>query len=692
MRSFNLQSKVIFTSLIFMLLAGCDGLVDKINEQLQASQGDLQAKRAISVSMGSLENLDRVDALLFLSQKDLKSTEALLKKTLNESAAKREEGSLRFESVKMSLSSQKLSVDTQFSTKIEGVNLIASAQLSSFVGATTNGLHWNLYLDGIKVDKIKGKSKITDAIARAIVNTVLKLTPVINAILDEAVNEDPEKSVLVSFDEQDLIDLNLGDERSDDLIFKEKSLKAAMATKAAGISITKKGIIVATKVEFISPEAYIPPVIKFPADGELIRLPKEDITKMIADYQDDLTKIIRAQSGNSADQLLSGKKSGFGVSKTAVAALFNHLMSQGPVSATIAVKESNTSSSPFTFTIKGRDCGKYVGSCEYKNTCANNGCEKESTRVVRRTCRVQCLISSGLFGVLIPGLCDEACDVTETFTEDIVSAHCDAFRLADTVHGGLLCKTASNIDKAICDVDAAGRLALCQTEQEVRRFYERNPVATLKTEIKTDISLDASISRASMAPSLTKLDIDIDLTGKGPVHASIDYDRHNYASAIIAPTLSLGTACVTDWKESVDINVSTELIQQKVSFNVKAVDLDDSLSLSFEQIGKITLGVDMKPSPLIALFGGKPQVTINCPLTAVAGLTLASGEAVLSSNDVKTFAPLLTGENYPFVLEDNSFDVEIPTMSLCKEDDVLCPKGMQSFKPKLTQFGIVYSN
>ena len=81
---------------------------------------------------------------------------------------------------------------------------------------------------------------------------------------------------------------------------------------------------------------------------------------------------------------------------------------------------------------------------------------------------------------------------------------------------------------------------------------------------------------------------------------------------------------------------------------------------------------DFKPGPVVALFAGKPHVTLNCPLAAISAVVFGSAEAVFTQADARRVFPLLTGDDYPIELKDQKFRIDIKPISVCSANDETC--------------------
>lgn len=685
--------RFIFLVLFSIIISGCE-LEKKANEYLQASQGILQEKRAITFSEENLAGIQNADIVFAVEKSHFDLLVPLLLEDLNDSDLGNEYA-LGFEGLKFKFNNQSLILIADITASIEGYNVKAEAQISSFVAATGNGLHWNLYADGITIKKIDGpKDKVTRTIIRTVGNGILSLTPIINAVLDEAVNDDLSSALLVSFDQEGFLEIDLAASNDSEITYEPKVLTTSMQTIGSGVIINKTGIIVAANVEFLPGEEVPPTTLEFPEDGELIRQSKGELNGRISAYQNALGNIITNSFGEAGFYNSGRVSTGFGVSDKALAELLNLQIEQGAINANIKTASSSKDSSEITFEIEEKDCYKYFDGCDYQNICQGNRCEQEVSKQIEKGCKVQCGLSTGGFGLLFPKLCDGICKETITVVEPVSSLQCDVFRAADKLHAGALCSIASNVDKAVCDIDANLRKGVCDGVQEIGRFYRANPVATLETESSTDFDLDVSLNDFAFNENLTTLNIKLSLSGGGPAKASLDYDRHNYASAAISPALSLGLLCATDWKESISVDVSADINEETIPFSIRFAEQEDgTLDMTFEQIGEKVIFVDFSPSPLTALFGGKPQVTLNCPLAAAGSLIYSSGEAIIKEKEIREVFPLLTGKDYPHTLEKLDFKFELEPISIC-ENGPNEPNNCNDQLPKLfaqkADRGIVY--
>lgn len=658
----------ILSLIVLPILSGCTDPVEKINELLQAANGELQAKRALTLSEESLKALDRVDMVLSVNRQTLNAVAPKLLNALSASETAKK-NQIVFDGADFVFDDQVLAVDLRLSKTINDITIRGRAQASAFVGATAKALHWNLYIDGVEVTDIEGLPWFARKVPEGALELIDKINPILNAVLDEAVNDDPETAVLVKLNKQYLVRENLSEHSSDDFVLDEKTLETGLATRAAAVVITDKGIMVAAKVDFVPPEQVDMTPPSFPADADLVRQSMDGWQDRVATYQGAVGEMASTHMGADNGPLLSGSETGFAVSKPALARLVNFQFTQGTIAGTAIFNEPNDSSSPLTFDIKERDCHKYFAGCDYKRFCEGNRCMEEVDEVYNTTCRVSCCLQTGLLGCIFRGLCDRACQQVRKVTRPITGAACDGFRAADQLYGGALCSIASNVDKAVCDIDANLRKSACDVEQEIGRFYRKNPVATVSSSIQPDARARLVVTGAEMTPDLKQFLVTFRGSGHGTIKAGLRYDRHNYADIAVVPaSISLGTACAVDWAESISVDATIQELQDTLAFNVSASAGDQgNLLLTFTQRDEKTLYADFDPPPLVALFVGKPQVTLNCPLAAIGAVVFGSAEAVFTQEDARQVFPLLTGKRYPQKIEKGEieFKVDLETVTVC---------------------------
>lgn len=683
-------------AILAMALSGCDGAVDKINEHLLAARGDLQAKRAITLSQDALKDLKRVDIALAIRAESLVALKQKLLDELNASEKIKSE-KISFQNIDFLLDEQMLSLSLAMTKKVSDYNVIGQLQVSSFVGATANALVWNLYVDGIKVTRVEGVPTPVDQAVKLIADALDAARPIINAALDELVNGKPEKAVMLSLDQKDLIRKELSDESTNDFKVDSKELRAAMQAKASAVLIDKRGIFVISEIEFVKNDDLLPLKPAFPKESDLLRMSSSDRKKLVDAYREKVGAL--ARGSEDLQPLLKFERSGVAVTREAVTRLINFLFSQGDVSGTLIMnKPMKEEKTELKFEIKRRNCSEYFAGCDFKDVCEGDRCTEAFDQVTRGTCQVGCCL---LFDSIIPGgslicmrrgTCNEPCDKVTKATRPIQSAKCDAFRAASTLHGGALCNVASNVSKAACDVDKNVRKSICDVEQAAAQYFESNPVATVKANAKPDVGIKLKVSNASVASDLASFQATVKGAGDGKLNASINYDRHFPTEALVlGPGVSLGAACVVDWKESIEIDVAAQPLTEPLTFAASSRNdaAERTAELEFKQQGSTTVKVDFDPPPLLALFAGKPHVTLNCPLAALGAVIFASGERIFTQEEARKLLPLLTGKGYPLEIKDLKFSIKLKPIKVCDNSDS-CEKPLLTLDPEIKNRSITY--
>ena len=312
--------------------------------------------------------------------------------------------------------------------------------------------------------------------------------------------------------------------------------------------IDNRGIFVIAQVEFVKPEAVQPMLPTFPKDADLVRMSMPDWKQKVDTYRQGVTAL--AGASDELQPLVKLERSGMVVTREALARLVNFRFSQGDITGTMIMnKPMKEEKSNLTLEIKRRNCKQYFDGCAFKHVCEGNKCQEEVDETFDTVCKVDCCLRTGLIGCIIKSICERACKGLRKVVRPIQGPACDAFRAASALHGGLLCNVASNVEKAACDVEANVRKSFCDVEQEVARFYEKNPIATVTANARPDARFSLKVSDASAANDLSSLQATVSGAGGGKVHASINYDRHNYADALVlGPGMSLGVGCAVDWK------------------------------------------------------------------------------------------------------------------------------------------------
>jgi len=674
---------------VILLLVFWRTPAELVQEQIEAMQGTLQLKREMTLSEESQVKLVRSDLVIGITKSDLDKVVSALPEMLN--ASKQAKATqVKFKKASLQLGPQFLSVSLSFDAPVGESAVTATLHVSAAIGAMHDGMHWSLFLNGIEVDKVSPQSRLTEPAAKILAARIISLRPLMNAILDEAVNDSPKNSVIVRFDKSGLINENIGDLSSGNVILQPKALDVGMKVRATAIAVSRDGVLMAADVDFMKSSSVADDRPKLPSDLDLVRQASGDLPKRIDAYRKQLSAKIEASHGPEISDILHLETTGASITRSTISRLFASLFPVDGISGTVKLDEPSSEKNDINFTISARDCSTYLGQCEYQNICAGDRCQKKTKTTVRETCKVQCWITAFPAGFF--GACDKPCDKIEDIVQDIGGPACDAFRASDKLNGGLLCKSVSNIDKALCDIDANTRRLACDAEQSVRRFYEKNPVATVTTTMKPSVNLIATVHSATWSADLEVMNVSVSASGSGSLEATIGYDRHNYADAVIlGPGVSLGAGCAADWNAAISEKVSATLDHANVQFVLSSSETPDgSLRLEFRQAGDQIALVDLSPPPLPALFRNKPSVAINCPLTVIAATVFGVGEAVFTQEQARKVFPLLTGKNYPAKIRDQHFKVDVRPIDICQPVTNECKQPIARLRPKMKTKSVMF--
>jgi hypothetical protein len=368
------------------------------------------------------------------------------------------------------------------------------------------------------------------------------------------------------------------------------------------------------------------------------------------------------------------------------------------VQATVLLDKPAKGSTDLTLSLSERNCNELVEGCRFKDVCKDRSiCHQTDVRnVLDKFCKAHCALlpSFRLFKKNPRGECEKQCPtVTETSVILLHNPHCDAFIAWDNQNGGRACTTADNFDKAICDAGHTLSKGVCDVQQEVRRFYENNPIAVLTTEVRPNVLINGTINRASVSADLKQLHVNATMTASGPLDVGLKYERKTATDLAFGPGFGWGL-CTTNWAETTHVDVSIKSSSYDVKFAGTFEDdpSNESVLLKYSLAEPLIIKIDFSPSPMDAVFGKNPHLILNCP-TAVIGTTLlGTAEAVLTKEDARKALPVLTGHNYPLELdEDTGFPIEIEKLIVCRTlspDE--CDKNNFALVPTTSSHGLIF--
>ena len=176
--------------------------VRHINEVIQESQGVFQEKRALLLGERALAADFRVDLVAHVSRQRVEDLQTTLKDALNRSDKLARE-SVRVEKLAIHLAPQEIAADLAVSKVIDGGTVRANVYVAGFITAIDNGLYINLVARQLHVDcAALGVLLLSSAekAAHRIADALGLVVPVLNVVLDEEVNTNKERALLVRYD------------------------------------------------------------------------------------------------------------------------------------------------------------------------------------------------------------------------------------------------------------------------------------------------------------------------------------------------------------------------------------------------------------------------------------------------------------------------------------------------------------
>jgi hypothetical protein len=236
-------------------------------------------------------------------------------------------------------------------------------------------------------------------------------------------------------------------------------------------------------------------------------------------------------------------------------------------------------------------------------------------------------------------------------------------------------------------------MSVCDVQQELRRFYERNPFATVESEAKPDVAVSVRLQQALVSSDLANLQLKADVSGIGKVDASLKYVRRVPSDALIFGSVGFGV-CTTNWAEHAVIDISANSAQYNLLFSsqVEPDEENGNLNLRYELQNDQTLNLNLSPSPILAFFGNKPYLAINCPSAVIGTFIMGTGEAIFTREDARKVMPLFTGENYPFKVSKASFNLQVSKLVMCRSlDKAKCEVDTLKLAPHSVGNAIIFT-
>lgn len=603
-----------------------------------------------------------------------------------------------FDSPAILLTRQTISARVHFSKLFDFGQITGYLDADGFVGSSNGLIVFNLKATSASLEEVKwSNTTILKGLVVQEINSFLDdLIPLANLALDIKLNQDPAKAAVVVLDQKTLLNQDLTKLNTATLSFSPKTIKTALSVEASSALIETPGILLAAKVTFVSPDDIKKKIPSLPTPEKIIEVDEKEIDQRVLKYQAILRDRIASALGDDFKSPRD-KEAIAAFTKEAASRSINHALSQTPVEATARLNEPLKGSTDLTLSVNERNCNDLIQGCAYKDVCENRSvCHTTDVRNVEDTaCKAACapLPNVGVMGHNPRGECESRCGtITQTVLVPIHNALCDGFIAWDQQHGGNACTISNNIDKATCDAGHSLSKAVCDIQQEVRRFYEHNPIAVLETEVKPNVAIDGTVNRASVSADLTQLSVNATLAGSGPVDVGLKYKRKTATDLAFGPGFGWGL-CTFNWAETthVDVSAKSNAYDAKFSGTFEDDPGDQSVRLKYTLAENVIVKVDFSPPPIDAVFGKNPHLILNCPTAVVGAFALGTAEAVLTKEDARKVFPALTGKNYPFEIKDTSFTINIPKLLICRTTDhAKCEANSLSLVPTTSSKAVIF--
>jgi hypothetical protein len=404
-------------------------------------------------------------------------------------------------------------------------------------------------------------------------------------------------------------------------------------------------------------------------------------------YHSNLQALLAKALGNVIEISQFESEPSILVTKSGLSAFINTAFGGSPITITGGYSYQTSQSVDLTVPVPAMDCAKLVTACQFKNTCQGDRCEQVERNVVHTTCRVSCCLSTGLIGCIIPGICNKACDIVTNVTKPIAGPTCDAFRAAGQIDPGL-CAEAAVLDAGTCVTAGAAGLALCDTVNAVKKFYESHPFATLSMSVALRyLPYTLTVSNVDLDPTLAAMTVDANLGARGPIDLSVAYQRHLVASFTIPPPLNEGQ-CQVNWSSDYTYDGSVTASRSfQFTLSSEAVT-DGSLLIRFVDDREFVVFADASPPPLEHLFATTPKLDLGCPALVFGSVVLGTLERTFTKEESRQLWPLLTGKHYPIKVKAVSLPLSIPPIAIEAAHGTV---PVRTITPKLTTSGILFS-
>lgn len=665
-------------------MSGCN-LIERANKHLQAAQGDLQQKRAVSTNIVALSEIEDVDIVAFLPATTLASAASYLEYELNvtSEASKR---SVVFSNASISASDSSLLLLVDATFPYRGLTVTARTHASAFLVTSSGAILWNAYLNGFEILEISGVPCFFPRGEAWANGLLVAANSAMNAILDEAINNDPENAFLASLSFSDVFSEDLGDLSSDDLTISPKTIAINLATQASALHLYASGLWLLAEADFTD-ETPALPVPEFPSDRDLVRVSDDAYRALVEDYRRDffakLSESVFSPLGSSSEKSFlaaSDRK-------------FNQalgILLETPVSGTFELSEESFDEKTLKWYLKGERCERYFSACESQDICGTHQCVDRRTEIFeeacRKPCRVQCDVlccrPSPFGDICVPGctgtcdgLCDDVCEIPREVVKPITTRECNTFHEAVDLFGQGLCSLAQEVDGAICDTENDVRDAICAAEDQLVGFFNETPVATFTATTRVTGTLGFDLRAVALSDAGDVLHVEAKFEGRADVRADLKSNRHSGPDMVLAPPGILVDQCLYDWNAAVDTVASLEPFTARLPLNVEwSETAEDALSMNFSIQSPIGLEFDLDPEPLPELLRGEPSLIFRCPVLVAGSAIFAAYESQYKPEEDRQVLPLISGQDYPYEVEDLGISARVKPAELClgERSDAQC--------------------
>ncbi len=659
-------------------------LANEINAARQASVGELQKKRGLLISEDGLNQMSAPNLAIGVNKDDLDGFEKIILTDLNKSEDLRKNG-IRFESVDIRLEEQ--TIQATLNASYSDANLgEMKASIAADVTVSMSGAHifYQLFARDISLTSIKPKdSNIgSESLKKTINDTLDTIMTLGNGALDKFVNATAKLTTPLQ-----VLPLYTGNfdrlKQPDGMKFDSRPINAAWNPRSLAALVEPGRLVVLAEVSTQAVASnWIAPKPS-PLD-----VSSNDVRARLESYRKAFHKKFNAAFGG---EFKGAGMDAIGVSwtfaiikKDLIAATLTSALASPPIrlSGNPPVAASRQKLDMNFPAPAQRRCDAVQQSCTYKHICeSREQCTEtiqetfdEVIDVPRQVHETHCrLVSLGGLIKFLKRICDDVVNTVydkvvrkavREVTRPISSPVCEGFRQTRQLTP-LLCDTASNLSKAICDSANLPSDIFCAAEQGFRSYVAHNPFATATISVEAAPKIDFTFSGLTMRSDLGDISAQISGAAKSPVKIGIAWDNH-------APV-----ACAFSWKEGFSFDASANLTAHPVSFRLDEVISDDKGALLLRyKITNEDVRIDLDKSPLDEIFVSNPQITANCPLLAAAGILYGAYDTVVNEK-FKQLSGIFTGKGIKIDVSKTDFEIRIPPIQLGDKDSnisVLLPK------------------